>query len=261
MTKQTRRSITHILMLVEEGGPCRVVRAEAEFVFLEHPSGRTVRIRPGDNWVRYRFGVYETARIRLRAGDSIRWTANDKRNGLMNGGEAVVLGIDSRRVRFDLARGNELSLSPDDRQLRHIDHAWSSTVHAAQGMTRDAAIGVLDTLQLAIADPRRQAAPAGGQIVETGVQRILEGGCIRAAWSDPGLRELEVARQRSVPSEVCRLACPKPVEGEELHPARHVRQTRALAAVGTGAAGAAGAFSGRRSGSPTLKAADVAARR
>ena len=33
----------------------------------------------------------------------------------------------------------------DDRQLRHIDHAWSSTVHAAQGMTRDAAIGVLDT--------------------------------------------------------------------------------------------------------------------
>ena len=130
---------------VEEGDPCRIVRAEGEFVFLEHPSGRTVRIRPGDNWVRYRFGIYETARMRIRAGDRIRWTANDKRHGLLNGGEAVVLGIDSRRVRFDLGGGRDLSLARDDRQLRHIDHAWSSTVHAAQGMTRDAAIGVLDT--------------------------------------------------------------------------------------------------------------------
>ena len=48
-------------------------------------------------------------------------------------------------LRFDLGGGRELSLARDDRQLRHIDHAWSSTVHAAQGMTRDAAIGVLDT--------------------------------------------------------------------------------------------------------------------
>ena len=120
---------------------------------------RTVRIRPGDNWVRYRFGVYETARMRIRAGDRIRWTANDKRHGLLNGGEAVVLGIDSRRVRFELG-GKELSLSRDDRQLRHIDHAWSSTVHAAQGMTRDAAIGVLDTLRRAGRFPGHHRSPS-----------------------------------------------------------------------------------------------------
>ena len=130
---------------VDEGDACRIVRAEGEFVFLDHPSGRTVRIRPGDSWVRYRFGIYETARIRIRAGDRIRWTRNDKRHGLFNGGEAVVLGIDSRRVRFDLGGGKPLSLARDDPQLRHIDHAWSTTIHAAQGMTRDAAIGVLDT--------------------------------------------------------------------------------------------------------------------
>ena len=52
---------------VDEGDACRIVRAEAGLVFLDHPSGRTVRIRPGDSWVRYRFGIYETARIRLRA--------------------------------------------------------------------------------------------------------------------------------------------------------------------------------------------------
>ena len=130
---------------VDEGNACRIVRAEDGLVFLDHPSGRTVRIRPGDSWVRYRFGIYETARIRIRAGDRVRWTRNDKRHGLFNGGEAVVLGIDSRRVRFDLGGGKPLSLARDDPQLRHIDHAWSTTIHAAQGMTRDAAIGVLDT--------------------------------------------------------------------------------------------------------------------
>ena len=130
---------------VGEGDACRIARAEGGFVFLDHPSGRTVRIRPGDGWVRYRFGIYETAPIRIRAGDRIRWTANDKRHGLVNGGEAAVLGIDSRRVRFELAGGKALSLPRDDPRLRHIDHAWSSTVHAAQGMTRDAAIGVLDS--------------------------------------------------------------------------------------------------------------------
>ena len=130
---------------VDEGDACRIVRAEDGFVFLDHPSGRTVRIRPGDSWVRYRFGIYETARIRIRAGDRVRWTRNDKRHGLVNGEEAVVLGIDSRRVRFDRGGGKPLSFARDDPQLRHIDHAWSTTVHGAQGMTCDAAIGVLDT--------------------------------------------------------------------------------------------------------------------
>ena len=130
---------------VREGDACRIERTDGEFVFLEHPTGRTVRIRPGDSWVRYRFAIYETARIRIRAGDRIRWTNNDKKRGLVNGGEAAVSQITSRRVRFDLGNGETLPLPRDDVQLRHIDHAWSSTVHAAQGMTRDAAIAVLDT--------------------------------------------------------------------------------------------------------------------
>ena len=130
---------------VDEGDACRIARAEDGLVFLDHPSGRTVHIRPDDSWVRYRFGIYETARIRIRAGDRVRWTRNDKRHGLVNGGEAVVLGIDSRRVRFDLGGGTRLSLARADPQLRHIDHAWSTTVHGAQGMTCDRAIGVLDT--------------------------------------------------------------------------------------------------------------------
>ncbi|MCY4591001.1 MAG: relaxase domain-containing protein [Alphaproteobacteria bacterium] len=130
---------------VEEGDACRVVGTEEETVVLEHPSGRTVRIRPGDSWVRYRFGLYESALIRIRAGDRIRWTRNDKRRELVNGGQAEVLALGTRRIRLRLDDGRELALDLGDAQLRHIEHAWSSTVHAAQGQTRDRVIGVLDT--------------------------------------------------------------------------------------------------------------------
>ena len=41
-------------------------------------------------------------------------------------------------------------------------------------------------------------------------------GCERAVWPDEGLRELELARQQSVPSGVCRLACPEPVPGDRI---------------------------------------------
>ena len=40
-------------------------------------------------------------------------------------------------MRFRLADGRGLSLRMDDPQLRHIDHAWSSTVHRAQGSTAE----------------------------------------------------------------------------------------------------------------------------
>ena len=47
-------------------------------------------------------------------------------------------------------------------------------------------------------------------------QSLREGGCVRAAWSDEGLRRLEAARQYSVPSASCRLACSEPVEGDRI---------------------------------------------
>ena len=38
-----------------------------------------------------------------------------------------------------------LTLRHDDPQLRHLDHAWSTTVHGAQGSTADGVIAVLDS--------------------------------------------------------------------------------------------------------------------
>ena len=51
--------------------------------------------------------------------------------------------IGRKRVRFRDA-GTEFSLSRSDPQLRHLDHAYCTTVHAAQGRTARGAIAILD---------------------------------------------------------------------------------------------------------------------
>ncbi len=129
---------------VKADDACTVTGAEGGRVLLHHPDGRPRRIDPSKP-VRYRYEAYETRPIRLQAGDRIRWTRNDRKRGLVNGGEAEVLAIGSRLVKIDVEDGRTLSLRRDDPQLRHVDHAWSATLHAAQGATRDNAIVVLDS--------------------------------------------------------------------------------------------------------------------
>ena len=62
---------------------------------------------------------------------------------LINGGEAEIVGIDAKRVRFRDG-DREFGLARGDPQLRHLDHAYSNTVRAAQGRTARGAIAVLD---------------------------------------------------------------------------------------------------------------------
>ena len=59
------------------------------------------------------------------------------RRGLVNGDEAAILAIGYRFVTLETDGGRTLSLHRDDPQLRHLDHAWSATLHAAQGTTHD----------------------------------------------------------------------------------------------------------------------------
>ena len=109
-----------------------VTGIEGDRVQLLHPDGGRRSIRPWGS-IRYRLDVYETRPIEIRAGDRIRWTRNDKARTLINGERAEVTGIAGGRVRFRLEDGRSLSLKVDDPQLRHIDHAWSSTVHGGAG--------------------------------------------------------------------------------------------------------------------------------
>ncbi len=128
---------------VRAGDACTVTGFEGDRVVLEHPDGKPRRIGPAGE-MRYRLDLHETQTIAIRAGDRIRWTRGDKLRGLDNGAVAEVLSIGPRRLKLLTDDGRELEWRHEDPQLRHILHAWASTVHAAQGMTRDRVIAVAD---------------------------------------------------------------------------------------------------------------------
>ena len=131
---------------------CTVIKKRDGRVILLHPDGGERGFRPAGNAKNY-LGLFDTERIELRAGERIRWTRNRKAPrprsgrpplpGLVNGGEAEIVEIGYRRVLFRDGE-REFSLALDDPQLRHLDHAYCTTVHAAQGKTAKGAIAVLD---------------------------------------------------------------------------------------------------------------------
>ncbi len=55
-----------------------------------------------------------------------------------------MLSVEGGRVTFRLEDGRKLELGRNDPQLRHLDHAWASTVHAFQGRTVDNVIAAME---------------------------------------------------------------------------------------------------------------------
>ncbi len=131
---------------------CTITGVGDGWVVLDHADGRERRFRPSGNAAR-NLGVHETVEIEIRAGDRVRWTRNRKARrrtpALVNGEEARVLSIGPERVRLLADDGTEYSLARSDPHLRHLDHAWSSTVHGAQGKTAKKVIAVLDAGHMA----------------------------------------------------------------------------------------------------------------
>ena len=132
---------------VDKGDELRVagVDRKTRTVNLEGADGRSVAWEP--NRIAARAGgvdVYRSEEIELRAGDRVRWTRNDAGLGLVNSGTAEVAAVRDGRVTFRLEDGRTLDLAPGDPQLRHVDRAWASTVHAFQGRTVDTVIAAME---------------------------------------------------------------------------------------------------------------------
>ena len=132
---------------VEKGDELRVAGVDhrTRTVNLEGADGHSVAWEP--NRIAARAGgveVYRSEEIELRAGDRIRWTRNDAGLGLVNSGTAEVAAMRGGHVTFRLEDGRTLDLAPGDPQLRHVDRAWASTVHAFQGRTVDTVIAAME---------------------------------------------------------------------------------------------------------------------
>ena len=132
---------------VEKGDERRVAGVDhrKRSVLLDDGKGGTVAWKPAEIGGR-RGGseVYRAEAIELRAGDRIRWTRNDDGLGLVNSRTAEVAEVKDGRVTFLLEDGRKLELGTGDPQLRHLDHAWASTVHAFQGRTVDRVIAAME---------------------------------------------------------------------------------------------------------------------
>ena len=132
---------------VEKGDERRVTGIDhrKRVVHLEGPDGQDIHWKPSQVGGR-RGGteVYRVEAFELRAGDRIRWTRNDPGQGLVNSGQAEVVRVRKERVTFRLEDGRKLVLDGNDPQLRHLDRAWASTVHAFQGRTVDNVIAAME---------------------------------------------------------------------------------------------------------------------
>ena len=133
---------------VEKGDERRVVGVDhkGREVLLDDRHGGRVAWKPEEIGGR-RGGseVYRAEEVELRAGDRIRWTRNDAGLGLVNSRTAEVVAVRDGRVTFKLEDGKTLQLGKGDPQLRHLDHAWASTVHAFQGRTVDNVIAAMES--------------------------------------------------------------------------------------------------------------------
>ena len=132
---------------VEKGDERRVVEIDHRnrAVMLEGRNGGTVEWKPVE--IAGRTGgaeVFRIEEIELRAGDRVRWTRNDRDLKLVNSRAAEVVAVNEDRVSFRLDDGRMLDLDGKQSQLRHVDHAWASTVHAFQGRTVDNVIAAME---------------------------------------------------------------------------------------------------------------------
>ena len=82
--------------------------------------------------------VSNKAEIALSEGDRVLFRANNQDRGILNGDAATVLQTQGDKITVALDRGGAvLELRDGD----HLQHAYASTVHSVQSISRDGAIG------------------------------------------------------------------------------------------------------------------------
>ncbi|CCF69613.1 conjugative relaxase (plasmid) [Xanthomonas citri pv. punicae] len=113
---------------------------------LQRQDGTTTTINPRKAT---QLSVYHLERAELSVGDTVRINRNDPGRDLTNGDRMRVAGVICGTVKLESveqrdgrpARALEL---PVNKPL-HLEHAYASTVHSAQGLTNDRALIALDT--------------------------------------------------------------------------------------------------------------------
>lgn len=113
---------------------------------LQRPDGTTMQLNPNKT---AKISVYEPERAELAVGDVVRINRQDKKLGLNNGDRmrvkslaGGVIKLESiQRKKTDPVKSVELSSS----KPLHLEHAYATTVHSAQGLTTERTLMSIDT--------------------------------------------------------------------------------------------------------------------
>ncbi len=110
----------------------RVVDGRAGVVTLERADGQRVEWRPVNQ---PHLVAFTEQQRELAAGDVVRFTHNDHRNGVVNGERATVASIDVEQGRIVLDKPDGTRLAQRLDGPLYLDHGYAQTVHSAQGQT------------------------------------------------------------------------------------------------------------------------------
>ena len=90
--------------------------------------------------------VYEKTRSELAPGDWARITRNSPALDVSNGDRVRVIDVKADRVELENDKGRRIEL--DGNRPLHLEHAYATTVHSAQGLSTDRMMVDLDTRSL-----------------------------------------------------------------------------------------------------------------
>jgi hypothetical protein len=89
--------------------------------------------------------VFRAERRTIAIGDRLQFRAPEWRLKVANGEFATIIALDTAQATLRLDSKREISAPLA--QLRHIDHGYASTSHAAQGTTVDRVIVNVDSMR------------------------------------------------------------------------------------------------------------------
>lgn len=116
-----------------------VVETSNQILRLRNAEGHELRVSSRKHPA---FNVYEKHECEFANGDRIRFTRNDRRLGVRNGQDAVVIGHDEKTFTLQTADKKVISFPRED--YVHIDHNYVNTVFSSQGKTCDHVIVCTD---------------------------------------------------------------------------------------------------------------------
>ena len=119
---------------LRRGDTAELVETSPGCITLRRQDSQLVQWRPT---TMPHVAVHRAALREIAVGDRVRFTANDYRLGVVNGQTGTVESIDHAARTLTVKMDSERTLTLDLNRPLRVDHAYCTTVHAAQGQTCD----------------------------------------------------------------------------------------------------------------------------